>query len=44
MEDFIITQAISAILLMLRDKKKALKWKPAIKKVRDACIAIVGTK
>ncbi len=42
MEDFIITQAISTILFMLRDKKKAAKWKPAIAKLRDACIAIVG--
>lgn len=41
-EDFMITQAISTILLLLRNKQRAKKWTPAIRKLRDACIAIVG--
>lgn len=42
MQDFIITQAISVILFLLKDKKAAKKWLPAIRKIRDASSAIVG--
>ena len=42
MQDFIITQAISTVLFLLKDKKLAKKWFPAIRKLRDAATAIVG--
>lgn len=42
MEDFIITQAIATLLFMMRDKKKAKKWLPAIRKIRDAANALLG--
>lgn len=42
MEDFIITQAISTVLFLLKDKDKSKKWIPAIRKIMDACSTILG--
>lgn len=41
MEDFVITQAIATLLFLLKDKKKAKKWLPAIAKLYRACKSIL---
>ena len=42
MENFIITQAVAVLLQLLKDKKRAKQWLPALRKVKTALDAVLG--